>query len=210
MKTTLYDLTTRGIIFVVDGNLSAVKWEMSLMRSCILDTNLSKILPSSPLYNEITKVTVQDHFYIEGRSLNISIDDVNLKNYYFTQKQQTAFLIYPLIKALTSHLQSRSLSFIEDHALPMDDTIALAVLESDPTTETYSAGVLEYAATLDITPLQAYNELKLDYETVHSIKMRAYAVTKKYVSRIRAVTTKEQADLLLAEINQKLYIETFI
>ena len=136
MKTTLYDLTTRGIIFVV-----------------------------------------QDHFYIEGRGLNITIGDVNLKNYYFTQKQQTAFLIYPLIKALTSHLQSRSLSFIEDHALPIDDTIALAVLESDLNTETYSAGVLEYAATLDITPLQAYNELKLDYETTHSIKMRVYALT---------------------------------
>jgi hypothetical protein len=210
MKTTLYDLTTRGIIFVVDGNLTAAKWEMSLMRSCILDTSLSKLIPSLPLYNEITNTTVQEQFYVTGRGLNIAIGDENLKTYYFTQKQQTAFLIYPLIKALTTHLQSRSLTFIEDHALPMDDTIALAVLESDPNTETYSTGVLEYAATLDITPLQAYNELKLDYETVHSIKMRVYAITKKYVSLIRAVTTKEQADLLLAEINQKLYVETFI
>lgn len=210
MKTTLYDLTTRGIIFVVDGNLSAVKWEMSLMRSCILDTNLSKILPSSTLYHEITNTTVKDQFFITGRGLNIEVGDVNLRNYYFTQKQQTAFLIYPLIKALTTHLQSRSLSFIDDHALPMDDTIAIAVLKSNPETDTYSAGVLEYAGMLDITPLQAYNELKLDYETTHSIKMRVYAVTKKYVSLIRSVTTQEQADILLAEIHQKLYAETFI
>lgn len=210
MKTALIDLTTMGIIFVAHGNLSKVKWEMSMMRSCVLDTNVFKIPPSVPLYSQITNETVQEHFYVTGRGYKVELGHADLKNRYFTEKQRTAQLIYPLVKALTDNLYTRSIAYIEDHALPMDDTIAIAVLDSDPTAHRYSAGVLEYASTLEITPQQAYQELKLDYETVHSVKMRVYAVSKKYASLIRAVSSKEQADTLLQQINQQLYSETFL
>jgi hypothetical protein len=210
MKTTLYDLTTMGIIFVAHGDLSKVNWEMSMMRACVLDTNIFKIPPFVPLYSQITNESVQEQFYVTGRGYKVELGNINLKSRYFTEKQQTAQLIYPLVKALTNNLYVRSLAYIEDHALPMDDTIAVAVLDSDPATDSYSAGVLEYASTLSITPQQAYQELKLEYQTVHSIKMRVYAVSKKYASLIRAVSTKDQADKLLRQINQQLYSETFL
>lgn len=210
MKTTLYDLTTRGIIFVAEGNVQKVRWEMSIMRSCILDTNIFRIGPGVPLYNTITNASVQEQFFVTGRGPIPTLGDINLKNHYFIEKQRISKLIHPLIKALTNNLYSRSIMYIEDNALPMDDTVAIAIMNSNPNTSVYSSGVLEYASTLGITPIQAYQELKIDYETVHSIKMRVFALSKKYTSLIRAVTTQEQADLLLDEINQKLYLETFI
>jgi|LakMenEpi03Aug12_release.lakeMendotaPanAssembly.Ray.scaffolds.fasta_scaffold149379_3 hypothetical protein len=211
MKTALIDLTTMGIIFVHSSpNLSKIKWEMSMMRSCVLDTNVFRIPPSAPLYSQITNETVQEQFYVTGRGYKVDLGNADLKNRYFTEKQTTAQLIYPLVKALTDNLYTRSIAYIEDHALPMDDTIAVAILESDPATHSYSAGVLEYASTLEITPQQAYQELKIDYETVHGIKMRVYAVSKKYASLIRSVSNKEQADALLQQINQQLYLETFL
>jgi hypothetical protein len=210
MKTTLYDLTTRGIIFVAEGNVQKVRWEMSMMRSCILDTNIFRIGPGVPLYNTITNESIQDQFFVTGRGPIPMLGDINLKNHYFIEKQRIAKLIHPLVKALTNNLYSRSILYIEDNALPMDDTIAIAIINSDPDNSVFSPGVLEYASTLGITPAQAYLELKIDYETVHGIKMRVFALSKKYAALIRAVTTQEQADLLLAEINQKLYSETFI
>jgi hypothetical protein len=111
---------------------------------------------------------------------------------------------------LTSAVKRRLLNRLITFDTPIEDTLAHEVLNSDPITNTFTHGILEYADILGITPEQAYTELKLDYETIHSIKMRAYATIKKYQSLIREVNTQEQADALSAEMEQKLLKETFI
>ena len=116
----------------------------------------------------------------------------------------------PLVNLLMDAIARRSFNILNEYGIPMDDTIAVEISNSDPSTDSYSPNIIEYANTLDITPAQAYQELQLDYKTHHGIKMRTYATTKKYQQLIREVKTQEQSDSLLKEMRQKLILESFI
>ena len=136
--------------------------------------------------------------------------DENL-NEFFIEKRKQAQIIAPLISELVELILGRLFrGWANEIGIEIYDTLAIEILNSNPDTKEYSSGILEYANTLDITSSQAYQEIKLECETYNSIKIRAYAVSKKYQALIRLVKTQEQADQLMAEIRQKLMHETRI
>lgn len=216
MKTFLYDMTNFGIIYVNDLETLRTPWEVTMFKSCILDIGGSRINGTSPHYANLSNAALDSTFYVINQSptadLNERVDlgDNQQRNPIFEEKRKRAKLIGPLIRTLSMALTKKSLSKLNTIVVPMDDTIAYELLKSNPAAGTYSVGVIEYAKMLDITPSQAYTELELEYQTAHSIKMRAYAASKKYVTLIREVNTQEKANALLAEIEQKLLKETYI
>lgn len=207
MKTFLFDFTNFGIVYVSD---TGRRWQLSLLRSCLLDTNIGQVFPGNKLYENFNNQTITEQFYYLDRNNGISIGEQHEFNDYQFEKQQRARLMMPLIDKLTAAVSKRSFNSLNDHGIPMDDTIAFEVTQSDPVTGNFSSGVIEYATALEITPMQAYQELQLDYKTHHAVKMRTYATTKKYISLIRNVRTQEQADEVQASIQQKLINDTFI
>lgn len=216
MKTFLYDMTNFGIIYVNDLETQRTPWEVTMFKSCILDIGGSRINGTSPHYANLSNAALDSTFYVINQSptadLNERVDlgDNQQRNPIFEEKRKRARLIGPLIRTLSMALTKKSLSKLNTVVVPMDDTIAHELSKSNPATGTYSVGVVEYAKMLDITPSQAYTELELEYQTAHSIKMRAYAASKKYVTLIREVDTQEKATALLAEMEQKLLKETYI
>lgn len=209
MKTFVYDFNNLGIIYVSTVQYPLLNWELHILKSCILDISIGRIHDNAPLYKELNNDTITKNFYAVGTG-GVVIGDMNEVNSLYLSKQAKIKLIMPLIKLLASRIYTRSINQIYPFAVPIDDTICFEVLNSDPTTNYYSPGIIEYASCLDITPRQAYQELKLEYETIHSIKMRSFAMTKKYQALIREVSTEEQAAQLHAEIEQKLFKDTFI
>ncbi len=207
MKYALIDYTNFGVVFVSD---SPFRWTMTILRSCIVDTNIVKIMPSNPVYGSITNASIRDNFYYLDRAKGITLGDLKEANEIYYEKQHLARLMHPLIALLVDALSTRSLASLSEHGIPMDDTIALEVLQSKPESGEYSPGVLEYANTLDITPEQAYTELMLEYKTFHAVKMRTYAMSRKYQSLIRQVKTIDDANALRTEIQQKLINDTYI
>lgn len=208
MKTFLFDFTNFGIVHVSTNGPG--RWQLSLLRSCLLDTNIGQVAPSNPLYENFNNQSITEQFYYLDRNNGISIGEQHEVNEYQIEKQQRARLMMPLINKLTSALSRRSFNSLNEYGIPMDDTIAFEVTQSDPIAGNFSSGIVEYATALEITPMQAYQELQLDYKTHHAVKMRTYATTKKYISMIRDVRTQEQANQVQASIQQKLINDTFI
>ena len=217
MKTFLYDLTNFGLIYVTDTKDKVkTNWEISIFKSCILDIGSSMISPKSSVYNDLSNDAISTKFFVLNRDyLSTVLDKVNLGNPeeindVFLAKQKKAQLIAPLIILLTDAITRRSLNKLVNSGFPIDDTLAHELSKCNIDENIYSVGVTEYAKTLGITAQQAYIELKLEYESAHSIKMRSYALTRKYQSLIREVNTEEDAQLLKEEIIQKLLRETYI
>jgi hypothetical protein len=207
MKTCLIDMTNYGVVHVIDYQN---KWHMSLLRSCIVDTVIGRIPANHSLYAELNNESIRQQFYQSTKIKKLYLGNAHEINDLFLQKQRLAPLMMPPILALTEALAKRSFDTLNEHGLVMDDTLAFEISNSDPLLEKWSYGVLEYANTMDITPQEAYTELRIEYESTHAIKMRTYAVSKKYQRLIRAIRTPEDSAGLVKEINEKLLTDTFI
>ena len=212
MKHFLFDHSNWGIICVFNQSLRS-RWEASVMRFCILDTNFGTAMPNHPEYNALNNSYIKEKFF--QRTLQAGKGGFMLGvpyeiNDLYIRKQELASLMYPPIARLVELLHQRSLSNMNDYGAPIDDVLAHEVQTSNVETNQFSPGVMEYAKTLGITNQQAYTELKIEYETSYAFKMRSFAFMKMFQSKIRLIENKADADTVLAEINSKLFIETMI
>lgn len=210
MKTYLYDYTNFGVLYVSPQADAKTKWDFSIMRSCILDTNVGRVFANSPSYAAFNNDALRDKFFIVDRNNGVSPGKNESINSIFLEKKRKAQLIAPVVKLLTECIYRRSFNGVNEFGLQIEDTLAFAVHDCDLEKNIFSRGVVEYANTLNISYAEAYEELKMEYETIHSIKMRSYAAAKKFQNMIREISTVEDAREVTQEIEQKLFNETFI
>lgn len=202
MKYVLIDHTNSGAIFVAESiHSDKLTWDFNILKCCILDTY---IVPSTN--DSLTLNYIKDNFVFE-KNANFIVGNKQKINQTFLFKQKKAQLIYPLISKLTGALITKSFTHLPQFYFPIDDTLAYQLVKCDPEKNQYSVGVIRYAQTVGMSNEEAYKELSLEVDTIHSIKFRAYALAKKYENLIREVSTQEQADILLEEIEQKLIRE---
>ena len=196
------DYTNYGAVFVAQSsNSNKLTWDFNILKSCILDTF---IVPCTNM--SITLNSIQDNFVFQKNANFISGNIENI-NPTFLLKQKKAELIYPIISKLTTAIIAESFKHLPQFYFPIDDTLAYQLANCNPEKNEYSVGVVRYAQTVGMSNEEAYTELTLEVDTIHSIKFRAYATAKKYENLIREVSTKKQADALLEEIEQKLIRE---
>lgn len=214
MKTYLYDYTNFGVLYVTEEPgmpINKSKWIFSMLRSCILDTHIASLGNNSSIYKTFNNELIVNDLYVNNLTGGVQLGGPAELNLTFIEKRKRAQMLAPLIIKLINIIYNRLLvGWLNEIGLEIYDTLAIEILHSNPAIDQYSHGVLTYADTLGITPNQAYNELKLECETYNSIKLRAYAISRKYINLIRQVTTQEQADILMNEITQKLVSETRI
>ena len=204
MKYVLLDCTNHGAVFVAESiNIKKLQWDFNILKSCILDTYLMTSTNSLLTLNYI-----QDNFVFELLNGNLNAARSRQEfNPTFLFKQKKAEIIYPIISKLTSALITKSLNHLSEFYFPIDDTIAYELVKCNPENNEYSVGVVRYAQIVGMSNKEAYTELSLEVDTIHSIKFRAYALAKKYENLIREVSTQEQAAILLEQIEQKLIRE---
>lgn len=219
MKTYLYDCTNFGVLYIYDepfksGWVTSVEksnWILSILRSCILDTRVDRLQIGDPSYDVFTNQTILNNIYITNLSGSVYQGNPQESNEIFVKKRQQAQLIAPIAIYLVNAIYSRLLNgMVNRIGVDIYDTLAIEISNSNPEENQYTPGIIDYANTLGITPSQAYAEIKLECETFNSLKMRAYAVSKKYQVLIRQVTDQKQADSLINEIHQKLIADTRI
>ena len=214
MKTYLYDYTNFGILYVDENSLTPIgksKWIFGMLRACILDTHISRLPQTDPMYKNFNNQLIINNLYTNNLVGGIILGNPHEINDFFIKKRARAQLLAPLVDKLISVIYGRLLSgWANEIGIEIYDTLAIEIMQSNPELAQYSSGLIEYASTVGIPPDQAYQELKLECETYNSLKLRAYAVSKKYQNLIRQVTTQEQADELMNEITQKLISETRI
>lgn len=216
MKLILYDFTNYGLVHIDETGTQV--WEMDLLRNCILDTNVATVRKQSPVYDEINnnsiRVSRQNkklYFFFQNKTdQGVFLGSYESDNDYYWKKQELAAIRYPIIQRVCSALRQRTLVNINHFGEPIESTLYSILEQSNEASEEWSSGIIEYAKILNITPRQAFNEIMIDYKTQRDYRFRAYATAKKYEKEIRQVYTKEDANNLLDEINQKLFRDTFI
>jgi hypothetical protein len=72
--------------------------------------------------------------------------------------------------------------------------------ESNPETESFSEGILDYANIMDTTPLDAYRKLKLDYDSISIWSFKINAIWLKYSDRINQLNDTSQMITLVDKI----------
>jgi hypothetical protein len=203
LKYVLIDYTNFGVVFLHESqNASKLKWDFNILQSCILDTHAYGA-SNNPI---LTTDTIKRSFVYE-KSGSYAVGNRHELNETFIFKQTKSELIFPIISKLTQALISQSFKHIPEFYFPIDDTIAYQLNKCIPENNQYSSGVIRYAQVVGMSNEEAYKELSLEVDTIHAVKMRAYATAKKYENLIREVSTKEHADQLIEEIEQKLIRE---
>jgi hypothetical protein len=207
MKFVLIDYTNYGVVFLHESqNVSKLKWDFNILKNCILDTH---VVGTQNNYNYLNNQFILNNFVYENRN-TFSVGDKHELNETFAIKQDKAALIFPIISKLTHALITQSFKHIPEFYFQIDDTLAYQLNKCIPENNEYSSGVIRYAQVVGMSNEEAYKELTLEVDTIHALKMRAYATTKKYENLIREVSTKERADELIEEIEQKLIRECHI
>jgi hypothetical protein len=207
MKYILVDLTNNGVIFssAESVKISKLKWDFNILKSCILDTNIFPVTNPNALLNRISNE------FIYHQSGEFFIGDSQEKNQIFLTKQNKVKLIYPLIDRLTVGLFLNSINnHMTEFCFPMEDTLMHEIRNSNPNNDTYSSGIINYAQTVGMTNEEAFRELSVEADSIHSLKMRIYSVAKHYENVIREVNTKEEADGVMEIIEQKIFRESRI
>lgn len=209
MKTYLFDESSLGLLYVAEPSNMKKHWFFYILKSCILDTQSLTVYPRHALYNELSNDALTDTFYASSPTGPVK-GNFEEANDLFKWKKRKVQLILPLVNFLMHAVTLKSTDLMASFSVPFDDTLAHEVTQSLPSSGYYTPGLLEYARITEITPEEAYTELKLEYETMHYLKMRGLAIVKKYTALIREVETEEDAKRVLVSMENILVKDTFL
>ena len=211
-KTYLWDHTNGGVVYVFDTGYRTA-WNADIMKFCIFDTWVHEAQISKDLNSDFSQQSLDHIFWVKdlrpGKG-GLAKGQPTAINQLFLRKKELAKLMFSCIDTLTYGLFVRSYRFLTTFNQPMDDMLAYEISNSNPETNYYTPGIIEYAETLKITPAEAYKEIKLDFESSYAIKMRAYANVRYFQTQIRNIQTQEDSDRVKEEIIKKLIIDTML
>lgn len=161
-------------------------------KAVMIPTSLSKIGQEFKRYNlqkDFLKLEITDNSWV-------SLVADHLVNSQLQQKRKIARLrsiyIYSLEQRFLKIQNSRSIIHFDEHVYAhlLDD-----IKKSDPSTNTYSQGIVEYANIQSISPNAAYNEIQFMLDSSGLIKIRNYAWFLVYVKKFNALVTKKDLDI---------------
>jgi hypothetical protein len=166
-------------------------------KAIMIPTSLSKVGKEFKSYNlekDFLKLSISETSWLS------KVPD-HLINFNLQKKRKIARLrsiyIYSLEQRFLKIQNIRSIIHFDEHVYAnlLDD-----IKKSDPITDTYSQGIVEYANIQTISPKTAYQEIKFMLDSSGLIKIRNYAWFKHYVKRFNALHTRKDLDIEMAAV----------
>jgi hypothetical protein len=166
-------------------------------KAIMIPTSLSKVGKEFKSYNlekDFLKLSISETSWLS------KVPD-HLINFNLQKKRKIARLrsiyIYSLEQRFLKIQNIRSIIHFDEHVYAnlLDD-----IKKSDPITDTYSQGIVEYANIQAISPKTAYHEIKFMLDSSGLIKIRNYAWFKHYVKRFNALHTRKDLDIEMAAV----------
>ena len=166
-------------------------------KAIMIPTSLSKVGKEFKSYNlekDFLKLSISETSWLS------KVPD-HLINFNLQKKRKIARLrsiyIYSLEQRFLKIQNIRSIIHFDEHVYAnlLDD-----IKKSDPITDTYSQGIVEYANIQAISPKTAYQEIKFMLDSSGLIKIRNYAWFKHYVKRFNALHTRKDLDIEMAAV----------
>lgn len=225
MLNKLYPSTK---IFIVDADEFIVIGEVDSAR--IGNAIINGIMHTSLMVVDIDKVYDNKKNYILTKKPLIPSKDgfgndaLNDKNLLGTLKQNDLIEIDSVsgkilkIKEIFNsrkfgleYLDKWCLRYLSKSSIYLNDGIVLQYMKnelekSNPESEIFSDGILDYANIMQTTPLDAYRQLKLDYDSICIWSFKINAIWLKYSYRINQLThISQMIEFLDLNLHSEIY-----
>ena len=207
MKNLLLDYSNYGILYV--SNSFPV---LNHLKKGLLDSEHRILHASNSAYSKVSREMFFDdsqHFVIDkwGDAKPMSNDGIND---FYLERRRLAKLRGPVME----RLMNMAWSWGAKTRITPWDTFESEILHSfensDPDTETWSESLTEYAFINHISPSAAYKELKLEYECIHSVKMRIYSTIVYFANKINKMDHTDQVQPMIDEIANRFIRDNWI
>ncbi len=207
MKTILFDYSNEGVLYVGE-NLPA----LNHLKFGMVDADLRVLGTASPGYNKISKAQLKDqtqHFQITKSNDIKEMSPESITDLYL-ERRRLARLRSPLIERACYSAWANS---TRGRISPWDgfeNNLENMLKECNPETQTWSDSLNEYAFINNLKPEHAYREVKLQFENIHSLKIRIYATLVYIVGKINAITSEDQVASVSEEITNRFWKDVWI
>lgn len=202
----IYDYTNDGIIWT--GRKIAVA---NKIKEGLLDTEMSFLNEGHPAHDALASLDVQQgHFTWHSKSTSVSIMPNSVVNPVYLEKKRLAQLRSRIFPALynISHWAARRT--IVSPVAGIEADLKVCIDNSNPDTDQYDFNIVEYALTNNITPAEAYKELKLRIDNFATQRIRVYSQFEYFSKKINQTTTGPEMKVLYEEIVKKFIKDMFI
>lgn len=207
MKFTIIDYSNEAILYVGDS-LAVV----NQLKAGLVDTEMRMFYPRHPSYPRIDRKDIMidgRHLFVKRDNSVVELPETALNPAYLKRKHLVSIRA-PLMEMLIRFTHTSTQICRPTIWEGIENNLQFAIRDSDPGTGIYSDAIQEYAQINSIEPEHAYREIKLQMDNIHSIKMRVYGFLKLFSDRVNQVETKEQAQKVSREMEDKFFRDTWI
>jgi hypothetical protein len=204
----VFDTSTRIILVFPQSYTTAVYVSQGMLNTepILIPTSLARVgneLKQFDLNVDVLKLTPKQGHWV-------SLVPDHLVNEQLIKQREIARLRSDYIYVLEQQFKiqnARSMLHFDEHVATylLDE-----VNKSDPTTDLYSQGIIEYANIQSMEFKAAYQEVKFLLDSSGLIKIRNYAWFTEYVRKFNSLTTKEELQAEVKNAWQSLVLNAFI
>lgn len=206
-KIILIDYSNMGIVYIGDNVVAA-----NYLKKGLVDTEIRILSRFHVGYNKIERRNIMEedqHFILTRNSDVIPLPQEALNDAYLERRQLIKLRAF-LMERLCYYAWQVSSKVLISPWEGFENHIQMALEQSDIDSNIFSDSLEEYAYINNINPSSAYNELKLQAENIHSIKMRVYASLVKFSDRINSITEEGQRAQINEEILDRFWRDSWI
>lgn len=207
MKYIIDDYSNEGILFVGDNIVVA-----NMVKSGLVDTSIRVLYPFHDAYKIVNRVDLFEndkHFQVTKKLGIIDLPESSWNEVYL-ERRRLVKLRYPLMEFLARCTYMSTSTTKQSVWEGIENNMQFSLRDCDPSTDTFSDTVQEYAHINEISPAAAYREISLQVNNIHSIKMRAYAFQQHFATKINNVTDKDQQKAIADEMTDIFFKDTWI
>lgn len=186
------DTTTRAILAFPNTQITAVYVSQGIVNSepILIPSSLQTVGEDLEQYNldtDVLKVAPKNGSWVE-----LMPDMLITKS--LMERRNTAKLRSKYIYILEQQFKIQNARSLLHYDESVNAHLLMELNKCDPTTNTYSYGILEYANIQKIDPSTAYQELTVMLDSSGLIKIRNFAWFMEYVRRFNMHNTKKSLE----------------
>lgn len=207
MKCFVYDLSNDGIVWAGSSLPIANK-----LRQGLLDCDLGVVYPiQKEMYSKLEDPELlKKELMWSHKSKSIDELPTNALNPLYSEKRRLAALRAPAFVKLIL-LANVVLKKIHDSPVPtVENDLAFALANCKPDRNEYDYSIIEHGLICNMSPAEAYKEIKLYVENMQTQKIRVHSYIEYFSKKVNSATTAEDLAVVVDEMNKKFIKDSYI
>jgi hypothetical protein len=206
MKYFIYDSSNDGIVWT--GLNLAVG---NRIKDGLLDCDLTQLSPQHESYPILTFENVQqNNLFWNGKKSKIETMPASDVNPIYLKRKQLATLRTNPMSALDRYVVWAYRKTVIFPVAGIDNDLEFELSQCQPDSDFYSYSIIEYSKICNLSPLEAYKQLRLRVNNFRSQRIRTYSYYDYFAHKINSSTTSAEIADIFTEMYKKFIKDSFI